>query len=126
MMECRTYRGPRFPFGYGRLTHPGERGWGQTLHTWIVEQVDGPLAPGEVVRHKCGNPSCFLYDHLERGTMGDNNRDTVAHGHNLNAQKTRCPNDHEYDEVNTYTAKSGSRHCRACDRDRKKAAYHGM
>ena len=58
--------------------------------------------------------------------MGDNNRDTVAHGHNLNAQKTHCPNGHVYDEVNTYTSKSGSRSCRACDRDRKRAAYHGV
>lgn len=36
-------------------------------------------------------------------------------------ERTRCPQGHEYDEENTYVSKAGTRHCRACDRDRQRA-----
>jgi hypothetical protein len=35
-----------------------------------------------------------------------------------NAAKTHCPNNHAYDDDNTYRSPSGRRHCRACQRER--------
>lgn len=41
----------------------------------VFELVYGPLKPGEVVRHKCDNPICCNYTHLERGSQSDNEND---------------------------------------------------
>lgn len=35
-----------------------------------------------------------------------------------NANKKNCPQDHEYNEENTYIASDGSRHCKKCARER--------
>lgn len=77
MMPCREYQGPRLPAGYGHPTIDGEQ---VLLHRWISEQIDGPLPPGVQVLHHCDNPPCFVYEHLFRGTHGDNMRDKVAKG----------------------------------------------
>lgn len=71
---CREYRGSRTAKGYGRLR-------GELLHRWVVEQVEGrPLAPGEIVMHRCDNPSCFLYEHLQRASQSENIVDAVRKG----------------------------------------------
>ena len=36
-----------------------------------------------------------------------------------------CPAGHEMTEANTHMDKRGGRHCRTCDRERKRAAYWG-
>src|ERR1035438_2085813 len=95
---------------YGRIRVNGKR---TSLHRWIVEQVEGPLLPGEVVRHKCDNPPCFLYEHLERGTKADNSRDMVERGRS--GRKTRCINDHPLSGANLRVNARGTRACRACD-----------
>lgn len=35
-----------------------------------------------------------------------------------NSGKTQCPEEHDYDEENTYIAADGSRHCKKCSRER--------
>lgn len=109
MKSCLEYRGRRHSRGYGYLTlEPGKR---VMLHRWIVEQVDGrPLEPGEVVRHKCDNPPCFRYDHLERGTQADNIDDMIQKGRGYNQKKTHCPQGHEYN----YRFPDGRRGCLVC------------
>ena len=44
-------------------------------HVIVFELVHGPLAEGELVRHKCDNGLCCNPYHLESGTRGDNERD---------------------------------------------------
>lgn len=108
MNACREYRGPRHGFGYGRPRFDGQQ---VLLHRWMVETVEGrPLAPGEVVRHKCDNPPCFLYEHLERGTQADNLNDRYERKGHHNSLKTTCPRGHAYD----YVEPSGGRRCRRC------------
>lgn len=76
--ECRGYRGPANDRGY---PHPVIGVRQVQLTNWVVEQAEGrPLEPGEVVLHTCDWPPCFLYEHLRRGTQGDNVRDCVAKG----------------------------------------------
>ena len=112
---CLEYRGPRTKGGYGQPTFDGVQ---VLLHRWIVEQVEGPLLPGEVVRHTCDNPPCFRYDHLIRGTYADNAQDAIERGHHWPTEVTECPQGHPYDEKNTYVRpKTGYRNCRACHRE---------
>lgn len=52
------------------------------------------VAPGQIVRHLCGNPACVRPAHLDAtGGQGENNHDTVEHGRHrsarLDAQKAR-------------------------------------
>lgn len=108
MRPCLEYRGPTAGGGYGSITVDGKR---QLLHRWMVEQVEGPLAPGEVVRHACDNPPCFLYEHLQRGTVADNNRDMAQRGRHHNQVKTACPEGHAYDHIDP----QGKRKCRRCN-----------
>ena len=93
--------------GYGYPWIDGRR---VLLHRWIVEQVEGPLLPGEVVRHTCDNPPCFLYDHLARGTRSDNVLDSVERGRHAEASKLWCPKGHAYDSINA----KGERRCKRC------------
>ncbi|HIK62019.1 MAG TPA: HNH endonuclease [Planctomycetes bacterium] len=44
------------------------------------ERVNGPIPEGLVVRHKCDNPPCINPDHLEIGTLADNNEDRRIRG----------------------------------------------
>jgi hypothetical protein len=41
----------------------------------------------------------------------------------INISKTHCPHGHPYDEQNT-AVRSGRRHCRQCDRDRRRRNYY--
>lgn len=44
-----------------------------------------------VVRHKCDNPRCINVDHLEPGTVADNNRDRNERGRNANVNGEHNP-----------------------------------
>jgi len=51
------------------------------MHRWVWTEVFGPLAPGHVVRHRCDNRLCYRIDHLESGTVAQNNADARDRGH---------------------------------------------
>ncbi len=114
---CREYRGNRNQQGYGRVPfgairlNAAGRPHGRylvSLHRWVVEQVEGPLLPGEIVMHRCDNPPCFLYDHLRRGTPTENNLDCLAKGRFTFVRGTDHPNakltDDQVTEVRTLRA----------------------
>jgi len=50
------------------------------MSRFIYEQCFGEIPKGLVVRHKCDNPSCINPEHLELGTVADNNMDKVNRG----------------------------------------------
>lgn len=66
----------------------GSRGYGVVkvngrnarAHRVMWEAANGPLQPGEVVRHRCDRPSCIRLSHLEVGTQADNVRDRDERG----------------------------------------------
>lgn len=94
--------------------------------------LKGPIAAGQVVRHRCDNPACVRPSHLVIGTQLDNIRDMRERGRADNpgaryAARTHCPAGHPYDTENTYIDPTrGARHCRACrraqDRRRRRSA----
>lgn len=92
------------------------------VHRLVARTFYGPPPDGLQVRHLDGNSLNNHLSNLRYGTQSENNRDTLRHGSHRNASKSRCAQDHPYDEANTYATPTGRRECRICRRDRQ-AAY---
>lgn len=74
---CWEYRGPKFANGYGQVKIDGKP---KLLHRISYEHFVGNIPRGLIVRHKCDNPPCLNPDHLETGTVAQNNADRNNRG----------------------------------------------
>lgn len=75
---CRLWQGAADKGGYGRRKMAGQV---VLMHRWVVEKIEGRrLRKDEVVMHRCDNPPCYRYDHLEVGTIQTNNEDRHRKG----------------------------------------------
>ena len=75
--DCHLWTGAIKPDGYANFWFEG-RYLGAQVYAWI--SAHGPVAKGTVIRHRCRNRHCVRIDHLEPGTLGDNNRDRKRDG----------------------------------------------
>lgn len=103
--------------GYGTL-HMG----GQTfyVHRLAYAEVHGPIPDDLQIDHLCRRTLCLEPAHLEAVSQ----RENLLRGLTLtaaNAAKTHCPAGHSYEGENLYVDRAGSRHCRACRAERRKA-----
>lgn len=112
--------------GYGRF---GVKGRMQAAHRVAYEIFVGPIPEGHQIDHTCHNQDakcaggkacrhrrCVNPAHLEAVTK----RENLMRGQTFvaaNAAKTHCPQEHPYDEENTYITRSGSRICKTCQRN---------
>lgn len=78
--ECWEWQGARQKYGHGLMSVKGKH---QKAHRISFEIHNGPIPAGMVVRHKCDNPPCVNPDHLELGTLADNNRDRDERGRHV-------------------------------------------
>jgi hypothetical protein len=85
---CRLWQGAVDRDGYGVLNDSPKFEGGKIYphrkkraHRWVWEMANGPIPPGMVVRHKCDNRLCFKLNHLELGTVAENNADAAKRGH---------------------------------------------
>jgi HNH endonuclease len=133
---CHLWTGEIKPEGYGRFHGQfpdGSRR--QYAHRWIYEQMHGPIPAGYEVDHLCHWPEhcnrtdrdclhrrCVNVLHLAAVPPWKNLLRSAATGA-LNAQKTRCPQDHPYTPENTYIRPRGDRQCRICIKERVRRRY---
>ena len=76
---CIAWEGPLTPKGYGMTRlNVGMNQVGSHRVVYCVEHgLDLSDIAGQLVRHKCDNPSCVQPSHLELGTYQDNMDDKV-------------------------------------------------
>jgi hypothetical protein len=122
---CWTWTADKQPDGYGRFRIGNQL---VRAHRAAYTLFVGPIPGGLEVEHAChtrdvscaGGPACPHRQcvnpaHLELLTHRENNlRGRGFTG--ANAAKTRCPQGHPYDELNTYVTADGYRRCRICMR----------
>lgn len=78
--ECWEWQGSRQHYGHGLMSVKGKH---LKTHRISYELHVGPIPVGLCVRHKCDNPPCVNPDHLEVGTLADNNRDRDLRGRHV-------------------------------------------
>lgn len=122
--DCWLWMGSRSTFGHGkfyRSSPPGVKMPAVPAHRYAHELLVGPVPESLVVRHKCDNAPCVNPDHLELGTVADNNHDKKVRGRARNGRESvsHCPQGHAYDDVNTYVDNRGKRYCRTCQNRRR-------
>ena len=72
--------------GYGvivlnrKVAAEHEVGRNYQTHRASYEIHHGPIAAGQVIRHKCDNKLCLNPDHLEVGTQRENIQDAIDRG----------------------------------------------
>ncbi len=107
---CLMWTGALTEWGYGRFHFDYHSVY---AHRFAYEAINGPIADGLTIDHLCRNKACVNPNHLEAVTTQVN---TIRHTSSI----TRCPAGHGYSEENTRMDRRGKRHCRACDRTRKR------
>lgn len=93
--------------------HRGGKGKTYTVHRLVMMAFVGPLPAGLETRHLNGDGTDCRLVNLRYGTRSENIMDRVRHGTHHQANKTHCPQGHEYTYSNVYEW-HGRRMCRKC------------
>lgn len=88
------------------------------VHVLVLETFVGPRPEGHDGCHNDGDPEHNDLSNLRWDTRSANVRDQVAHGTHSVANRTHCPQGHQYTTANTERKKGNRRVCKTC-----KAAY---
>jgi hypothetical protein len=93
--QCRLWQGAATKDGYGqrKVWDAKSQEWKTvSMHRWSMTQAMGrPLKPHEVVMHRCDNRFCYRIDHLQIGSLLDNNADMFAKKRNVLPPLTSMP-----------------------------------
>lgn len=85
------------------------------VHALVLTAFCSARPAGFECCHADGDPSNNRLENLRWDTRSANAIDTVRHGRNANAAKTRCKNGHDFSPDNIYWTRAGkSRRCRTC------------
>lgn len=117
---CWVWNGSRTPNGYGTF-RDGDKG--HCAHRLSYQLIKGDIPTGLVLDHLCRNKACVNPDHLEPVTYSENVKrgdHTKKRMNNHNKNKTHCNKGHPLSGNNLYVSKLGRRHCKQCERDRRR------
>lgn len=92
----------------------------ERVHRLVLTSHLRPPMAGEVCRHLDGDPANNHIGNLAWGSVQENTRDTVRHGHHHLTLRRECPRGHKLEAPNlvAFELKHGHRKCRACHRGR--------
>ena len=117
---CWLWCGTRTRLGYGQFSVGPKM---VSAHRHAYTNLVAPIPDGAELDHLCRVRDCVNPDHLEPVDHRTNSLrgDGVA---TPNAAKTHCPQNHPYDEANTYYRARGpagtERKCKACKMERQR------
>lgn len=104
--DCWVWTAATDQSGYG-LFQGGDRMI--RSHIWSYNFFIGEVPEGLQLDHLCRNRPCCNPWHLDPVTPLVNTQRGIGSG-----SRTRCPQGHPYDLINTYRTPSGKRVCRRC------------
>lgn len=106
--------------------HLGKNVGAKNVHELVAQAFLGPRPDGMVICHNNGDRLDNRPGNLRYDTQGNNIRDSVKHGTNVNANKRTCPRGHPLEEPNLHESqrKKGARTCKACHRAGAHMRYH--
>lgn len=110
------------PFGHQTValfTNGARRSF--LIHRLVLEAFVGPCPEGMEACHWNGVPSDNRVKNLRWDTRAANVADSVRVGTHHMANKTHCPQGHEYTPENTYLYPQGRRACNECRRAYREA-----
>lgn len=87
-------------------------------HRIAYELLIGPIPDGRQLDHLCRVRRCVNPSHLEAVSSGENTRRGLPA---MSKGLTHCPQNHPYDEANTYWYR-GWKQCRICRREYSRAS----
>ena len=67
------------------------------MSRFVYTEMFGIIPKDLVIRHKCDNPNCINPEHLETGTIADNNLDSKKRGRNIKGSRHHATKFSEHD-----------------------------
>lgn len=92
------------------------KGREMSVHRLVLLAFIGPCPKGMEACHWNDIPDDNRLQNLRWDDRSANLHDSVRNGSHHNANRTHCPQGHEYTPENTYVYPSGNRRCRECRR----------
>ena len=122
-LKARVLKLPKNASGHCHVSmYRNSRSESFLVHRLVLEAFVGPCPDGMEACHYDDDPANNRLENLRWATHSDNMRDSVRNGTHVWANKTHCPQGHEYTPDNTYirASEGGARRCRECKRIRSR------